>query len=55
MKWKRAMGITRRKYPSYGLSRRRKIAAKIVGTAKGYAKGTKKYAKRIKKKARRMR
>lgn len=51
MKWKKAMGIARRQYPSYGLTRRRRIAAGLVRTAKKYTRGTKKYVKRIKKRA----
>ena len=31
MKWKRAMAIVRRQYPSYGLQRRRRIAGSIIG------------------------
>lgn len=34
MTWKRAMSRVRKQYPSYGLERRRKIAATIVRRAR---------------------
>jgi len=34
MKWKRAMQIARREYPSLSLNRRRKIAGSIIGGKK---------------------
>jgi len=34
LKWKRAMRIVKKRYPSYGIERRRRIAGSIVSRSK---------------------